>query len=379
MQPGEGGLAGAVEAVEGRAAARVGDDAAAHVVRGGHHGDRLARQVDAQLEAAGVDRREALAQEVRWAMGDVEQDVLGAAGLHLVVDRARDDVARGQVAARVVALHERAPVERPEDAAFAPDRLADQEAFRGGVVQDGRVELEELHPRDRGAGPEGHRDAVPGRDVRVARVEVDLAGAARGQQRRAGEEGAHAPAVHVEDVGAPDAVVPVADRPPEARLQDQVDRQVVLVERDPGVRPAALEEDLLDLAAGGVLRVQDAPARMPPLHAEVVALAGRALAREVAAEVDQFADAVRAAAHDQFDDLAVAEPVAGGQRVLDVQIEAVLLAPDRGDPPLRVPGVRGARLALGDDRDGAARRRLEREGEPGDSAADDEEVVPLLH
>ena len=134
-------------------------------------------------------------------------------------------------------------------------------------------------PRDRRAGAVGHRDAVAGRDVGVARVEVDLAGAAGGQQGRAGEEGVHAAAADVQHVGAPDAVVAVADRAAEARLEDQVDRQVVLEDRDPRVGAAALEQALLDLAAGGVLRVQDAPARVAPLHAEVVPGAGARRAR----------------------------------------------------------------------------------------------------
>ena len=279
----------------------------------------------------------------------------------------------------VVLRHEGLPVDRREDAALAADRLADEEALGLRVVEAGRVELEELHARDRRAGAESHRDAVAGRDVGVAGVEVDLAGAAGGEQGRRGEEGVHAAAAAVQHVGAPDAVVPVADRPAQARLEDQVDRDVVLEDADPGVRPAALDQALLDLPPRRVLGVQDAPARVAALHAEVVPGPGLGVAGEVAPQVDQFADAVRAAAHDQFHHVAVAEAVAGGQGVVDVQVEAVLRAPDRGDAPLGVPGVRGLRLALGDDRDGAVRRRLEGEGEPGGAAADDEIVQAVLH
>ena len=46
----------------------------------------------------------ARAHEVRGLVRDVEQHVLGAGALHLVVDGARHDVARREIAERVVAL-----------------------------------------------------------------------------------------------------------------------------------------------------------------------------------------------------------------------------------------------------------------------------------
>ena len=62
-----------------------------------------------------------------------------------------------------------------QDRALAAQRLGEQEGLRLRVVEAGRVELEELHVRDRRAGAVRHRDAVAGRDVGVRRVEVDLA------------------------------------------------------------------------------------------------------------------------------------------------------------------------------------------------------------
>ena len=59
--------------------------------------------------------------------------------------------------------------------------LTDQERFGFWVVQAGRVELHELHIGNSAAGAPGHRNAVSGRAVWVAGVEVNLAGSARRQ------------------------------------------------------------------------------------------------------------------------------------------------------------------------------------------------------
>ena len=67
MQAGVGGLADRVQAGQVGAAVQVGDDAAAGVVRGRHDRDRLPGDVDAELQAARVDVREVLLQELRPA------------------------------------------------------------------------------------------------------------------------------------------------------------------------------------------------------------------------------------------------------------------------------------------------------------------------
>ena len=74
-----------------------------------------------------------------------------------------------------------------------------------------------------------------------------------------------------------------------------------------------------------------------------------------------------------LDDVAMAEPGAGDERVLGVRLEAVLRAPDRGDAALRVLARALGQAVLRDQRDGAVACALERAGEPGDAAADDED------
>ena len=105
-----------------------------------------------------------------------------------MVDGAGHDVPRRQLGARVEPVHEAVAVGQQQLAAFAAHRLGDQERLGLAVVQAGGVELVELHVGDPAAGAPGHGDAVAGGAVRVAGVQVDLAGAAGGQHHGAGAE-----------------------------------------------------------------------------------------------------------------------------------------------------------------------------------------------
>ena len=155
--------------------------APAAVVRGGHHRDRLAAHVDAQLEAAPVDVGEALGQEVGRQVGHVEQRRESSPVRFISASMARATMSRGARSLQlVVAGHEGDAVAQPQDAALAAQGLADQERLGLGVVEAGGVELEELHVGHLGAHPVGHGHPVAGGDVGVGGVEVDLARAAGG-------------------------------------------------------------------------------------------------------------------------------------------------------------------------------------------------------
>jgi hypothetical protein len=65
VEPRAGDLAAGEQVRDVGLAAQIGGDAAAAVVRRRHHRHRLAREIDAELEAARVDGREAFAQEGR--------------------------------------------------------------------------------------------------------------------------------------------------------------------------------------------------------------------------------------------------------------------------------------------------------------------------
>ena len=59
------------------------------------------------------------------------------------------------------------------------------------MVEAGRVELHEFHVGDGGPRPIGHGHSVSRSDVGIARVEVDLAGTAAGEQGDGGEKEIH--------------------------------------------------------------------------------------------------------------------------------------------------------------------------------------------
>ncbi len=128
---------------------------------------------------------------------------------------------------------------------------------------------------------------------------------------------------------------------------------------------------------GGVERVQDAPLRVAALLAEVVLpVVGIAAPIEVGAERDQVADAVRPFADDHLDDVAVAEPGAGDERVVDVRLEAVLGAPDRRDAALGVLArTLGQPVLRQEDDLMPCPRTAQRRDQAGDAAADDEKVA----
>ena len=72
------------------------------------------------------------------------------------------------------------------------------------------------------------------------------------------------------------------------------------------------------------------------------------------------------------------KPRAGFERVAHVQLERILLARHRRDAALRVVGVRLRAVFLRDDGHAPVRRDFQREGQPRDAAAEDEEVE-LFH
>ncbi len=224
VQTGVGGLAHCVQPGQVGSPVEVGDHAAAGVVRGRNHGNGLARDVDAELQAARVDGREMLLQEGLAQVRGIQPHVVQAMLLHLEVDGAGDDVARRQFQPLVVRLHEARAVGQLELAAFAAQRLGDEEAALLRVVQTGRVELDEFHVADAAAGAPGHGDAVAGGSVGVAGVAVDLAHAASGQHHGRRAQRLHALAVHVQRIHAVAARRHFVDGTLEVARGDQVHR-----------------------------------------------------------------------------------------------------------------------------------------------------------
>jgi hypothetical protein len=208
-----------------------------------------------------------LDDEVRGPMGDVQIEAFGAQALHLVVDGAGDDVARGQFGPLVKAVHEAVAVRQQEAPAFPTQGLADQEGPGLGVVEAGRVELHEFHVAHPATGAPGHGNAIARGDIRVAGVEIDLAGAARGDHHETGQQGLDLAAGIIEDIGAETAVHPAIQFAP----ADEVHGDVPLQDPNVGAGADLTLKGGLHLPARGVGGVDDAAMGMAALAGEVVA------------------------------------------------------------------------------------------------------------
>ena len=100
---------------------------------------------------------------------------------------------------------------------------------------------------------------------------------------------------------------------------------------------------------------------------------------EADADAHQFPDALRAADDHLAHHLFVAQSVSGFQGVLDMQVEGVLPAEDRGDASLGQVGVAVHGLFFGDDSHGPAVGHFEGVHQPGDAAADDKKIGLYIH
>ena len=94
------------EASDGRLAFGVRHNAAALVVGCRNDRNRLLGNVDAVAETRLVNKREMLDYIIRRPMRDVEQHILVAGLLHLVIDGTCDDVPRRQLLTMVIIRHE---------------------------------------------------------------------------------------------------------------------------------------------------------------------------------------------------------------------------------------------------------------------------------
>ena len=138
VQAAGGDFAGGPQPGERRAALVIDRHAADHVVGAGPHGDRIAGDVDAELGAGPRDAGKALADEFGIAVAEVEKDAGVPRLFHLGDDRLADDVARGELAARVVVGHEAVAGRVDEPRPFAAHRFGDQAAAAAGDVEHRR-------------------------------------------------------------------------------------------------------------------------------------------------------------------------------------------------------------------------------------------------
>ncbi len=315
------------------------------------------------LRQAGGDAREPLLQPCGVKVRGVKEDMLAPFLAHLVHHGAHDDVARGELAARVVAGHEPFAGSVAQVRALAAQRLGDElHRLLARHGQPRGMELDELEVADGGAGAVGHRNAVSRRDERIGGAPEHLPGAARGEDRDHRHVEREAAVVEVE-----------RERPDTAPAHgEQVDDELVLVELDPAAHAGGLGEGARHLAAGRVAAgVDDARHRVRALAAEDDLAVDLVEAR---ADLHELSHAVRAFVDEDAHRLLVAEAGAGVDGVLEVELGRVRRAQGRGDAALGEERRGVVEGRLGKQPDAPAAGRADRCRQAGDPAAEDEDV-----
>src|SRR5690242_18625074 len=196
MHAGTRYLADAVQPLQRRAAAEIGDDAAHHVVRGRGDRNEIAAGIDSARLADGEYARESF---------DESAAELARVEVHLAVsllaeDGARDDVTRCQLRQSVALDHEALAGGVEENRALAAHGLRDQLQRILRRVERRWMKLNELHVGEPRARAMSNCETVTRGDHRIRRVAVHLAAAASREDgdvgddlhRAAGDAGAHA-------------------------------------------------------------------------------------------------------------------------------------------------------------------------------------------
>src|SRR5208283_269947 len=262
----------------------------------------------------------------------------------------------------VVALHETFEIDIAENAAFAAEGFAEEEARSALDGKGSGMELHELHVRKDGTGFVGDGHAVTGGEIGIGGFAEELAEAAGGEENGAGAEFVEGVVSFIHEANAGGAAV----------FENEFGGEGVgaHVEMRDGV--SAGEEGAADLAAGGMaVGVEDAGTAVGGFTGEGELGAG---AIEFGAPFDELGDVVGAFFDEESDDVGAAEAVTGVEGVLFVEADFVFVAEGDGDAALGVGGSGFGKIGLGEDEDGAGFAELDGGAHAGDAGTDDEVI-----
>ena len=176
-----------------------------------------------------------------------------------------------------------------------------------------QVELVELQVGHSTARTPGHGNAVTAGAVRVAGVEIRLAGAAGCQHHGPGLEQIYPVAFTVEYVSALAA----------AFTGNQVYRDAVRKNLNVVGRKHTFGENLRNCSTGAIGCVDNAPVTVAPLHGQVELAAGALAQVEVDTLLNQPLDTGATVAHGEVHGLRVAQSRTGDQCVGHVRVHGV--------------------------------------------------------
>ena len=335
-----------------------GVDAAHHVMHDGPHGDRFVDRIDANVVPGELTHEGEFPIDPLLAeMAQVKVDV-GAVGtvenvalLLLFDERLGETVARAELHGPLLGVSGIGNVERlaevvvpqiavamliDQDAALAAGGFGHEDA---GAGQAGGVVLDELHVLEGHAGEVGHGEAIAGLDGGVGSEGEDASGAARAEDDGLSEDRPELAAAELQR-GHALAV---------ALVDQEAGGEPLVVADDAGVLERGLKEGVEHVEAGLIGGVPGAlkahPAEGTHGHAAV------RLSAPTAAPVLQLDQFLGRFLHEGLDSVLIAEPVAAGDRVVDVVLQRVSVLDHGGGAAFRGDGVAAHGVDLGDDGD----------------------------
>ena len=177
---------------------------------------------------------------------------------HLLMDGPGYFVSRREIPPTgAVLIHEMASVRRVQPRTLASHRFRDKEIVRPRDSQRRGMKLHVLRMDDSSAGPVRQSQTVSPRALRIRRVAVDTAQAARGQERGRRKNTVNLALLAVERVGAHAAIGSVLGQgiPVMVRRCDQIDRGNIRAEGDVRELPQLRDQRLLDGPSRSILHV----------------------------------------------------------------------------------------------------------------------------
>ena len=157
-----------------------------------------------------------------------------------------------------------------------------------------------------------------------------------------------------------------------AVLHHQFGGKSVGLQLDGRNRPGLGHQRPQNFAAGGIsVGVKNARAAVGAFARERQL---GAVAVKAHAPVDELMDLLRPFLHQHAHGFFAAKPVAGQQRVVQVKRDLVVFAERRGNASLGVLGAGFIQIVLGEHKNAAAPRQLNRRPHPGNSPAENDKI-----
>ena len=195
-------------------------------------------------------------------VGDVQADMVQAMHLHLLINGTSYDVAGSQTEALVIFLHERLAIGQFQHTAIATHGLRDEVCGMRlvGVVQDGGMELYELHIGHRTLGTIDHCYAVARSNHWIRGSHINSTAASRTHNGNLRQIRVHLLRLGVQHIGTIAADIGRAACHANAQmvLRDNLYSEMVLLDVDIGIVADSLHQSALYLGTRIVSVVQDA-------------------------------------------------------------------------------------------------------------------------